>query len=330
VGERHLTARAKAAALGLALLSSVCFGSSGAFAKALIHDGLTPLQAVWLRVAGAALVLVPVTLALRGLSWFHAARRDGGLPLLVLFGLTGVAGCQAFYFIAAARLPVGVAILLEFTGPLLVVAWIRFVRRAPVARPAVTGVIVALAGVACVVQVWTGLRLDGIGLLAGLGAAACQAAYFLIAKRMTNAETDPLVLTGAGFVVGAAALTALTAPWAIPWRLLATDVSLAGRPTPAWLVAAWIIVVSTVIAYVTSALVVQRLPAPVTAAVAYPEVAAAAVFAWLALGERLTTVQIAGGLIVLVGAFIAQRAVAAARPVAVIADDPAPAPAPAR
>src|SRR5919197_1169765 len=103
VGDQHMTARAKSAALGLALLSSVCFGSSGPFAKALIHAGLSPLQAVWLRVAGAALVLAPMTLALRGgFAGFRAARR--GLPLLVVFGVTGDAGCQACYFVAAARL----------------------------------------------------------------------------------------------------------------------------------------------------------------------------------------------------------------------------------
>jgi len=211
-----------------------------------------------------------------------------------------------------------------------VVAWIRFVRRMPVAPSAATGVAVALAGVACVVQVWAGLRLDGIGLLAGLGAAAFQAAYFLIAKRMTTADIDPLVLTSAGFVVGTVALTVVSAPWSIPWRLLPAGVTIAGQSAPGWLVAAWIILVSTVIAYVTSVLVVQRLPAPVAAAVGYPEVVAAALFAWVVLGEGLAAVQIAGGLIVLVGAFIAQRAVATDRPVAVSADDPAPAPAAAR
>jgi drug/metabolite transporter (DMT)-like permease len=326
MGDQHLTTRAKSAALGLALVSSVCFGSSGPFAKSLIHAGFSPLQAVWLRVAGAALVLVPVTLALRGGAAFRVARRGGGLPLLVIFGVTGVAGCQACYFVAAARLPVGVAILLEYTGPVLVVGWLRFVRRAPVARSAAVGVAVALAGVACVVQVWAGLRLDGIGLLAGLGAAAAQAAYFLVAKRMT-ADTDPLVLTSAGFVVGTATLTLIAAPWSIPWRLLPAEVTIAEQSAPAWLVAAWIIVVSTVVAYVTSVLVVRRLPAPVAAAVSYPEAVAAAVFAWLVLGERLAAVQIIGGLIVLVGAFIAQRAVATDRPLTVSADDPATAPA---
>jgi drug/metabolite transporter (DMT)-like permease len=171
------------------------------------------------------------------------------------------------------------------------------------------------------VQVWQGLRLDGIGLLAGLGAAACQAAYFLVAKRMT-AVTDPLVLTSCGFVVGTAALTAVAAPWSIPWRLLPGEVTLADGPAPAWLVAAWIIVVSTVVAYLTSVLVLRRLSAPVAAAVAYPEAAAAAVFAWLVIGERLAAVQIAGGVVVLVGAFIAQRAVSAGSPSPPVAAGP--------
>jgi drug/metabolite transporter (DMT)-like permease len=238
----------------------------------------------------------------------------------MVFGVAGVAGCQACYFVAAARLPVGVAILLEYTGPVMVVAWMRLVQRVPVARSAAVGVAVALAGVACVVQVWAGLRLDGVGVVAGLGAAASQAAYFLVAKRV-SAGIDPLVLVSVGFVVGAATLTALAAPWSIPWRLLPTEVAFADRSAPAWLIAAWIVVVSTVVAYVASVLVVRRLPAPVAAAVSYPEAVAAAVFAWLILGERLATVQIIGGLVVLVGAFIAQRAVSAGRVAAATAGE---------
>ena len=313
MGDQRTAARTKAWALSLAVLSAVCFGSSGPFAKALINAGLSPLQAVWLRVAGAALVLVPLTLAVRGAAGFRPPRR--AIAPLLLFGAAGVAGCQACYFVAAARLPVGVAILLEYTGPILLVGWIRFVRRVPVPRAAALGVVIALAGVACVVQVWAGLRLDGIGLLAGLGAAVCQAAYFLLAERM-GTGTDPLVLTSVGFVVGAAVLTTVAAPWSIPWEMLPAEVTFAGGQAPAWLITAWIVTVSTVIAYLTSVLAVRRLSAPVAAAVAYPEAVAAAVFAWLILGEHLTPVQIAGGMIVLVGAFVAQRAVSAREPVA--------------
>lgn len=318
----HLTARAKAWGLGLAVTSTLCFGSSGAFAKALINAGLSPLQAVWLRVAGAALILVPLTLALRGPAAFRVRRR--ALPPLLLFGAAGVAGCQACYFVAASRLPVGVAILLEYTGPVMVVGWLRLVRRVRVPRAAGAGVAVALCGVACVVEVWTGLRLDTIGLLAGLGAGATNATYFLVAERAGD-DSDPLVLTGAGLVVGTAVLTVLAAPWSIPWGLLPADVAFAGRHAPGWLITAWIVVVSTVLAYLTSVLAVRRLSAPVAAAVSYPEAVFATLFAWLILDERLAPVQLAGGLVVLAGAFVAQRAVSTKETVRVAPSVPGPA-----
>src|SRR5919197_4850426 len=116
-------ARAKATGLGFGIVSSVTFGTSGPFGKALISAGYSPMQASWTRVAGAALVLVPLVLALRGRAALRVTRRHW--PALATYGAFGVAGCQSLYFIAASRLPVGVAILLEFMGPVLVVAWIR-------------------------------------------------------------------------------------------------------------------------------------------------------------------------------------------------------------
>ncbi|MFC6880932.1 MULTISPECIES: EamA family transporter [Actinomadura] len=301
-------ARTRAWGLGLAVFSSVCFGGSGPFGKALIGAGLSPLQAVWLRLAGAALVLAPLVLVLRGRAAARGVRPH--LGRLVLYGLTGVAGCQAFYFVAASRLPVGVAILLEFTGPVMVLCWLRLVRRSPVHRTAAVGVAVAMAGLALVVEVWTGLRLDALGLAAGLGAAACQAAYFLLIDRLAG-QVDALVMTAAGSVVAAVALTAAAAPWTLPWDVLPASVPIAGHTAPAWTLAAWIILVSTVLAYVTGVAGVQRLSAQVAGAICYVEAVAATLIAWAALGERLAPIQMAGGAIVLAGAFIAQRAVAA-------------------
>ncbi|MGH3391192.1 MAG: EamA family transporter [Actinomadura sp.] len=295
----------KAWGLGLAMLSSICFGASGALGKALITAGLSPLQAVWLRIAGAALVLVPLVLVLRGVARLRGVRRFA--PQLLLYGATGVAGCQAFYFVAASRLPVGVAILLEFTGPVLVLGWIRLVRRLPVHRTAAVGVAVAMVGLACVVQVWSGLRLDALGLAAGLGAAACQAAYFLLVERLTG-DIDPLVMTAAGSVVGAVLLTVPAMPWSMPWRILPATVTVGDHTAPAWLLAAWMVVVSTVIAYIAGIAAVQRLSAQVAGAIGYTEAVAATLIAWAVLSERLTTVQLVGGAIVLAGAFIAQRA----------------------
>ncbi|GAA2439982.1 EamA family transporter [Actinomadura vinacea] len=315
-------ARTRATGLGFAVISSICFGASGPFGKALINAGMSPLQAVWLRIAGAALVLVPLVLLLRGPAAVRALRPH--LPRLTMYGLAGVAGCQAFYFVAASRLPVGIAILLEFTGPVMVLAWLRLVRRTPVHRTAALGVAVAVTGLAMVVQVWDGLRLDALGLAAGLGAAACQAAYFLIIDRLTG-DVDPLAMTAVGSVVGAAALTLLAAPWALPWNVLPDAVAVGGHTAPGWALAAWIILVSTVAAYLTGVAGVQRLSAQVAGAICYTEAVAATLIAWAALGERLTLVQTAGGVVVLTGAFIAQRAVIDRAPDLAPPQAPAPA-----
>lgn len=302
-------ARTRARGVALAVFSSVCFGASGPFGKALIEGGLDPLQAVWLRITVSALALVPIACAVRARRGARSLRAQlrPHLGRLAAYGLTGVAGCQACYYLAASRLPVGVAILLEFTGPVMVLAWLRLVRRAPVHRTAAAGVAVAMAGLALVVQVWTGLSLDPLGLAAGLGAAACQASYFLLVDRLAG-RVDPLVITTAGSVVAAAALAALAAPWALPWRVLGDAVPVAGRTAPGWALVAWIALVSTVLAYLTGIAGLHRLSAQVGGAICYTEAVAATLIAWAALGERLTAAQTAGGAIVLTGAYIAQRA----------------------
>jgi len=305
-------ARTKSVGLGFAVFSAITFGGSGPFAKALINGGMSPQQAAWLRILGAAVLLIPLVLVLRGRTGLRSARASW--PQLALYGLTGIAGCQTLFFIAASRLPVGIALLLEFTGPMLVVAWLKFGRRVPVPRTAALGVGIALVGLACVVEIWSGLRLDLVGLLAGLAAAACQATYFLIIDRLTGVA-DPLVMTAAGSVVGAIALTFIAVPWTLPWHVLTDTVAIGERSAPGWMFATWLIVVSTVIAYIAGAAAVQRLSAAVAGAVAYVEVVAASLFALVLLNEKLTTFQILGGVIVLAGAFVAQSSVHKLAPV---------------
>jgi drug/metabolite transporter (DMT)-like permease len=316
----------KSVGLGFAVFSAITFGGSGPFAKALIGAGFTPEQAAWLRILGAAALLVPLVLTFRGVSGLRAAR-SSWRPL-VMYGLTGIAGCQTLFFIAASRLPVGVALMLEFTGPVLVVAWLKFGQRIAVPRSAAVGVGIALIGLATVVEIWSGLKLDLVGLIAGLGAAACQATYFILIDKLTGAA-DPLVMTAAGSVVGAVVLTAVSMPWGIPWHTLVETMAIGDRSAPGWVLTGWLIVVSTVVAYLAGAAAVQRLSAAVGGAVAYVEVVAASVFAWILLNETLRTNQIIGGVIVLAGAFVAQSSVGKVAPPE-IPDSDTPVPGPDR
>ncbi len=288
--------------LGLALLSAVAFGGSGVAAKPLIEAGLDPLHVVWLRVAGAALVMLPLAVRHRALL----RRRPG---LLAGFGLLAVAGVQAFYFAALSRIPVGVALLIEYLAPALVLCWVRFVQKRPVTRAAAVGVVLAVGGLACVVEVWSGLSFDPVGLLLALGAACCQVGYFVLSDQGSDAgeeAPDPLGVIAYGLIVGAAVLTVVARPWTMDWSVLQGTASMDGRPVAAVVLLAWIVLVATVVAYVTGVVSVRRLSPQVAGVVACLEAVIATVLAWVLLGEHLSAPQIAGGAIVLAGAFIAQ------------------------
>ncbi|MFF5470453.1 DMT family transporter [Streptomyces achromogenes] len=294
----------KGAGLGLALASALAFGGSGVAAKPLIEAGLDPLHVVWLRVVGAALVMLPLAVRHRALP----RRRPA---LLAGFGLLAVAGVQACYFAALSRIPVGVALLIEYLAPALVLGWVRFVQRRPVSRAAALGVVLAAGGLACVVEVWSGLSFDALGLVLALGAACCQVGYFVLADQGGDAgETapDPLGVIAYGLLVGAAVLTVVARPWTIDWSVLGGSTDLNGTAVPAAVLLAWIVLVATVIAYITGVLSVRRLSPQVAGVVACLEAVIATVLAWVLLGEHLSVPQVAGGAVVLVGAFIAQSA----------------------
>ncbi|MGA5323796.1 EamA family transporter [Streptomyces seoulensis] len=292
----------RGAGLGLALVSALAFGGSGVAAKPLIEAGLDPLHVVWLRVTGAALVMLPLAVRHRALLRHRPA-------LLAGFGLLAVAGVQACYFAALSRIPVGVALLIEYLAPALVLGWVRFVQRRPVTRAAALGVVLAAGGLACVVEVWSGLRFDALGLLLALGAACCQVGYFVLSDSGGDAgerAPDPLGVIAYGLLVGAAVLTLVARPWTMDRSVLTGTAHLDGTPVPALALLVWIVLVATVAAYVTGVLSVRRLSPQVAGVVACLEAVIATVLAWVLLGEHLSLPQVAGGAVVLLGAFIAQ------------------------
>ncbi|MET8634734.1 EamA family transporter [Streptomyces sp. NPDC004074] len=294
--------RGRGVGLGLAVVSAIAFGGSGVAAKPLIEAGLDPLHVVWLRVTGAALVMLPLALRHRALVRTRPA-------LLAGFGLLAVAGVQACYFAALSRIPVGVALLIEYLAPALVLGWVRFVQRRPVTRAAAVGVVLAVGGLACVVEVWSGLGFDLLGLLLALGAACCQVGYFVLSDPGAEGgeeAPDPLGVIAYGLIVGAALLTVVARPWSMRWSVLTGTADMNGTSVPAVLLLAWIVLIATVLAYVTGVVSVRRLSPQVAGVVACLEAVIATVLAWVLLGEHLSAPQIIGGVVVLVGAFTAQ------------------------
>ncbi len=289
--------RTRAAAVLLALLSAAAFGTSGSFASSLLATGWTPGAAVTVRVAIAAAVLtLPAVRQLRG-RW-HLLRR--GWPTVLAYGVVAVAGAQLAYFSAVQHLSVGVALLLEYLGVVLVVGW-AWLRHGQRPRPrTVLGSAVAVLGLVLVLDVLSGARVDPVGVAWGLGAAVGLATFFVVSAR-ADQSVPPLAAAWAGLSVGAVVLAALGVSGVLPFRTATADVELLGGRT-GWLVpVAGMSLVAAVLAYTAGIAAARRLGATPASFVGLTEVLFAVGFAWLLLGQVPTPAQALGGLVVLAG-----------------------------
>jgi drug/metabolite transporter (DMT)-like permease len=286
-----------ASGLGVALLSSAVFGLSGSFAKALLETGWTPGAAVTARLTGAALILaVPALPALRG-RWHQL--KDNWVTVL-LFGFIGVAACQLFYFNAVSRLSVGVALLLEYLAPVIIVLWLWAAsRRRP--RPlTIGGALLSVGGLVLVLDFTGAGKIDLIGVLWGIGAAVCLAIYFFITAQ-ENDTLPPIVLASGGLMVGAAVMWLAAATGLLPMAYSTADTTLGPWRTPWWMPLAGLVVLATVLAYVSGIVAARALGSKVASFVSLTEVLFAVIWAWLLLGELPGPVQLLGGILILGG-----------------------------
>jgi drug/metabolite transporter (DMT)-like permease len=288
----------------LILLASVCFGTSGPFAKPMMNAGMSPQEVAALRI-GLAAVIMLVVAALTQPALLRVRREDW--RVLLAYGLVGVAGVQLLYFAAVSRIPIGIAMLLEFTAPILVALWVRFVRRTVLPAQAWLGTGLALLGLAMVAQVWEGIRLDSLGLLAGIGAALGAAAYFLLGEHAVS-TLHPLGLVTWGMVVGAVAILFLAPPWTLPTEILGETTKFGPWHPPVWTLLLAIAIVSTSVAYLLSISAMRYIPSNVVSVLALCEPVVATVAAWALLGQSLTAIQIVGAVVLLGGATVVQLA----------------------
>jgi drug/metabolite transporter (DMT)-like permease len=285
--------------LSFALLSALAFGGSGVFAKPLMQLGFSAFEVTWLRLGIMALVMSPLLWRYRGL-----VRKHWGLFLG--YGAFPMAGVQALYFSAVARIPVSIALLIEFMGPILVLIWIGLIQRQPIARSAILGVLLAALGLVALLEVWDGLQLDPVGLLFAALAAGCQALYFILSDSARD-RVEPLALLAMGSMVAWLIMSLIAQPWHMPWSLLSSTVTLNQQLIPALWAVAWVGLISAVLAYWAGVNAIRRLSPAVASGVAYLEVVTAIVLAWWLLQEALSVVQVLGAVVVCLGAWLAQR-----------------------
>lgn len=283
------------------LLSCAAFGTAGPFAKALIGAGWTPGAVVLVRISGAALVLLPFTVyTLRG-RWRSIA---GELPLVGLYGTLAVAAAQLGYFQAVERLTVGVALLIEYLGIVLVVLWVWLLTRRSPHRLTLLGIVLAISGLVLVLDVTGQSTPDLVGVLWGLLAATGLAGHYVLAARETRLPA--LAFAGLGLGAGAVVLAFLGLSGIISMTTGADVVDVAGHTIPVWVAFVELIVIAAVAAYVLGIIGARHLGSTLASFVGLSEVMFAVLFAWLILGELPGPIQLLGGA-VLLGGVVAVR-----------------------
>ena len=296
-------------AVGGALLFSI----NGSVSKIALQSGLDSLSLVLLRSAGAAIALFGVVLVAD--SSRLRLRRDE-LPVLLLYGVVGVAMVQWLYLVALARMPVGISLLIEFTGPVMVALWVHFVQKNRLGRALWMSLALALVGLAMVAQIWDGMTFDVVGVLAAFGAAVSLATYYISGKNMLSGR-DTVSVTFWAFAVAALFWSIAKPWWTVPWSALGGEVTLPGSlgiTTTTWALVAWIIVLGTVAPFLLVVGGLKRLAPTEAGMLGMTEPVLAGAIAWVWLDEALAVVQVLGSLIVIVGIILAQRATQAEVP----------------
>ncbi|WP_198664350.1 EamA family transporter [Jiangella endophytica] len=288
------------------VLAAVFFSVNASMSKVALEAGVEPSVLAALRSTGAASILLVVVVVVAP-GRLRIGLRE--LPFLVALGVAGGALVQWLYFMAIDRLPVGIALLLEFTAPAIVALFSWAVLRQRIRRQTWLGIGVALLGLALVAQVWTDIGLDTVGVLAGFGAGACLASYYLVGSRMSG-HRDSLSLTFWMFAF-AALFWAVAQPWwTVDFAPLSRDTSLLGAfdtvSVPAWSTVLWIVVFGTIIAYGLNLAALRHISPTACGVIGMSEPVGSAVVAWVWLGQSLSAAQVVGGLVVLAGIALAE------------------------
>lgn len=288
--------RLRATGLVLGVASALAFSSSGPFVKPLLEAGWSLGAALVVRMGVAGLVLSP--------ALFLAMRRQRGFlrrhwRLIVAFGLMPVLGCQLFFFSAMQRMPVAVALLIQYLAPVMLVAfvWVR-TRTAPSAL-VLWGSVIAIVGLVLVVDI-SGASFDLVGTLLALAAAVCVCAYFVISERAGD-DLPPLALAAGGLLTGAAIMGVLCVSGIMPFDAPPVSVVLANLEVPWFVPLLWVAAVATTVGYALGVMAVPRIGSRVASFVGLSEVLFALGFAWLFLAEVPAPIQFVGGALILVG-----------------------------
>jgi drug/metabolite transporter (DMT)-like permease len=289
----------------LAVGSAFAFGMSGPLGKSLMEAGWSPTAAVTARLAGGA-VAMAIFATLTRPGWVREALQHW--KTVIAYGIVPIAGAQLCYYNAVSHLSVGVALLLEYTSPVLVVGWLWATTKRRPSKLTLGGVALAVAGIMLVLNVFSGTHINLTGVAWGLAAAICAACYFMMSDEVSADSTEEgslnsITLAASGLVVGAISVGLLGVSGVMPLTFTTRDTVVAGVTT-SWIVpVVALALIPTAIAYTLGIMGIARLRPRFASLVGLAEV----MFAVLAAWALLTPIQALGGAVVLAGLVLARQ-----------------------
>jgi drug/metabolite transporter (DMT)-like permease len=291
------------------VLAAACFTVNAGVSRVALRAGVDPAMLTTVRLTFTFLALLAVAVLFRR----PALRPPRGrmLLLVIVHGLVGVAALQWTYFVAIDRLPVGMALLLEYQAPVLVALWARFGQHERVHPRLWLGLVLAIGGLAAATEVWKGAKFDGVGVLAGVAAAVCFAGYFLIGEAGVG-SLDPLRVILWSFGIATVALNIGAPITGLDTGTLGRQVSLLGsldgHTVPLWLALTWVVVLGTLVPFFAALFALSLIRATTVTVIALLEPIGVSALGWAWFHETLGPVAILGCFAVVAGIVIAQSA----------------------
>ena len=290
------------------LLGSLLFAMSSIPAKLAMEAGLSAWRLTQIRTIGAFLIIFLYVYA-KNKNSLRIKRKE--LPILISFGVFGFAAVNLLYFLAIQRLNVGIALIIEFTAPIWIALWLRFIQKKIVSRLMWWWLVIGLTGLALIAQVWRGLTLDGLGVFYALMCAFALTVYFLVGEKLVGVKSSEATMA-LGLGISSAFFAIIQPWWSFPFEQLQEVVQLTGRlseiSVPNYLLVLWVIIFGTAIPYFLVLTGLRGLSAAKTSAIGMSEPVFGGIFAWIFLYEKLNFTQSVGVIVVLVGIYLANRA----------------------
>ena len=294
-------------AVGITAVSfaALMFGFNASSVKIILGAEISPEQLVLFRATFTA-IIAGLVLLVTNRKAFRVSKKE--LPVLVFYGIFGIALMQWSYSNAVSLLPISVALLIEYTAIVIVPLVSLLLFKEKVKPRLWFGIAAVLVGLAIVSNLWNS-NLNPAGVAWAFMAAGCLSIYFLIGEH-TQRKRDAMSTLFYTFAVAAVF-------WAIlnfinPGKMIDINLvfnlggNLSGISMPVWAGLLWMGIMGSFIPMLLDYIALGNLSATAVGIIATAETVFATVFAWAWLNESMTTLEVIGGLIVVAGIILAE------------------------